>query len=198
MEIMKVIVIIVFSYFLGNFSTGAFLAKRANVDLRAQGSGNIGTTNTLRVMGKWAGALTLVGDALKGVIAVLLGYLLLGRTGMMIAGISAVLGHDFPVLSGFKGGKGIATSVGILLIIQPFYMLMILLVCIPVIIITRYVSLASITGAIMLFVLSICLNIGDVGAWIFALLILGLALFQHRANILRLMNGTENRVSFNR
>lgn len=198
MEIMKMIVIIVAAYFLGNFSTGQFIAWRKSVDLRSQGSGNIGTTNVLRTMGKWAGALTLLGDALKGVLAVAIGFLLMDRVGAIVAAVCVILGHDFPVISGFKGGKGIATSVGVLLVLQPYYMLMVLLVCIPLIILTRMVSLASITGALMLLVLSLCLNIGDIGGWVFALIVCLLAVFTHRENIRRIMDGNENRISFHR
>src|SRR5690554_4139407 len=116
---MKVVLTVTVSYLLGCFSSAYFLGKMAkNIDIREYGSGNAGATNALRVMGKKIGALTFILDILKGIIAVIIGNKLLGLDGKLLAGIFVVLGHNFPVFLNFKGGKGVATSLGVLMMVN--------------------------------------------------------------------------------
>ena len=120
-DVMKLLLTLVIGYLLGSISTGVILSRVfGHKDIRNQGSGNSGTTNMLRVMGKKFALLTFAGDLLKGIIAVLIGKALLGtQAGEIVGAFGAILGHNFPLYFGFKGGKGIATSFGCLLIVFP-------------------------------------------------------------------------------
>ena len=147
------LIIIIIAYLLGNISTSYIVAKRlAGVDIRTQGSGNAGSTNVLRTLGKKAGALTFVGDVLKGLIAVLIARLIAYGVHMdqsicaYIAVVAVVLGHNYPAFLGFKGGKGVATSLGSMLGMNPLVALMCLGFFIIIVAITKYVSLGSILG----------------------------------------------------
>ncbi|HSH36477.1 glycerol-3-phosphate acyltransferase, partial [Schnuerera sp.] len=113
---MKVLLVICFAYLLGSFSSAYVLGKiLMKTDIRAHGSGNAGTTNALRVFGKKVGALTFILDILKGVLAVYIGSMIMNYNGKLIAGIFVVIGHNWPIFFKFKGGRGIATSFGVLL-----------------------------------------------------------------------------------
>lgn len=141
---MKVVITILLSYLLGCFSSAYVLGKLTkNIDIREYGSGNAGATNALRVLGKKLGALTFLLDILKGILAVVIGKYLLGLDGGLLASIFVVLGHNFPVFLNFKGGKGVATSLGVLMILNWKIGLVCLIVGVTVIILTRYVSLGQ-------------------------------------------------------
>lgn len=196
---MKTFIIILLSYLIGCFSSAYFLGKISkNIDIRSYGSGNAGATNALRVLGKKMGILTFILDILKGVIAVFLGQFILGFSGGLLASIFVVLGHNFPIFLGFKGGKGVATSLGVLLILNWQTGLICLLIGVVFIVITKYVSLgsvmASITAPIVIVLTSDSI---DKSLYLTTLLLALLSIFRHRANIIRLCRGEENKLGKN-
>ena len=193
------VVIAVAAYFLGNFSTGLIVGKAVgHIDIRKTGSGNAGTTNIMRTLGWAPSVLTLVGDALKAFVAVKLGKWIGGEVGGYIAGIAVLLGHNWPVLFDFKGGKGMASSLGIIFANEPWLALALLVMQIVIVGLTRYMSVASICTAIAYPVIVAICHPGNAGYIIFAALMCALALFCHRANIQRLLSGTENRLDFSK
>lgn len=196
---MKTFIIILFSYLIGCFSSAYFLGKVSkNIDIRSYGSGNAGATNALRVLGKKMGILTFVLDILKGIIAVFLGQFILGVNGGLLASIFVVVGHNFPIFLGFKGGKGVATSLGVLLVLNWQTGLICLLIGVVFIVITRYVSLgsvmASITAPIIIVLTSDSI---DKSLYLTTLLLALLSIFRHKANIIRLFKGEENKLGEN-
>ena len=159
-DVMKLLLTLVVGYLLGSISTGVILSRAfGHKDIRSQGSGNSGTTNMLRVMGKKFALLTFAGDLLKGIIAVLIGKALLGtQAGEIVGAFGAILGHNFPLYFGFKGGKGIATSFGCLLIVFPLQTLCAFGVFLLLVATTRYVSAGSLGAAVTLpfFIMFTC------------------------------------------
>jgi glycerol-3-phosphate acyltransferase PlsY len=144
---MKYILLTIISYFIGNISFAYILGKIfAKKDVREYGSGNAGATNAFRTFGKKVGALVFLGDVLKGVSAVLLGRYLGGQTGAYIAGAFVIIGHNWPVLLSFKGGKGVATTIGVMLFVNAKLTLICVIIGVVIIVITRTVSLGSISG----------------------------------------------------
>ena len=193
------LIIIITAYLLGNISTSYIVAKRlAGVDIRTQGSGNAGSTNVLRTLGKKAGALTFIGDVLKGLIAVLIarfiayGANLDDTTCAYLAVVAVVLGHNYPVFLGFKGGKGVATSLGSMLGMNPLVALSCLGFFIIIVAITKYVSLGSILG-IGLSPIIMMINHNTKGVLVTLFLAISVAI-THRENIKRLLNGTERKL----
>lgn len=193
------LIIIITAYLLGNISTSYIVAKRlAGVDIRTQGSGNAGSTNVLRTLGKKAGALTFIGDVLKGLIAVLIarfiayGANLDDTTCAYIAVVAVVLGHNYPVFLGFKGGKGVATSLGSMLGMNPLVALLCLGFFIIIVAITKYVSLGSILG-IGLSPVIMMLNHNTKGVLVTLFLTISVVI-THKENIKRLLNGTERKL----
>ena len=189
----------VLGYLLGNFQTGVIVGRLlARKDLRMHGSGSSGATNAMRVLGKKAGILTLLGDTAKGMLAVEIGILLLGRDGGLAAGLFVVIGHIWPAFFGFNGGKGIATTLGVLLILQPLYAAIIIIVMAILICATRTVSLSNLLGIGTYLLLNI-VTAGINRDWIllcFGLLLVSLVVFAHRDNIQRLNWGTEAKIDF--
>jgi glycerol-3-phosphate acyltransferase PlsY len=205
-QIVSYIVTALVAYLLGSIPTGYLVARSRGIDIRKVGSGNIGATNVLRTLGKPAGISVFVVDALKGFLAcsfagVLVSRLLLGSVPegsieflKITGGMFAILGHNYTCFLKFKGGKGIATSAGVALALLPVALGTAFLVWVLVVLISRYVSVASIAAALVL----------PFAAWwpgrssrtmiIVAAVIGGLAIYKHRTNIQRLMNGTENRI----
>ena len=193
------ITIIIISYLLGNISTSYIVAKRlAGVDIRTQGSGNAGSTNVLRTLGKKAGALTFVGDVLKGFLAVLIARLMAYGMNMdqsicaYLAVVAVVLGHNYPIFLGFKGGKGVATSLGSMLGMNPLIALTCLGFFIIIVAITKYVSLGSILG-IGLSPIIMIINHNAKGILVTLFLTISVAI-THKENIKRLLNGTERKI----
>ena len=184
---------VVIAYFLGNISPSTLLAKAAGLDIKKEGSGNAGTTNALRVLGKKAALITLVVDIGKGFVAVELGYLLSTPQTAMFCALAAFVGHVWPVVFKFKGGKGVATAFGVLLGINWQLALAALAVVAVVVILSRMVSLGSITGAAAFPVLAYFMepDFLYVGTFMAVLLI-----YNHRGNIKRLIKGEENKLSF--
>lgn len=186
------------AYLMGSVSTGVLLSRMlTHDDIRKEGSGNAGTTNMLRVHGRGMAALTLAGDMLKGILAVLLGYALIGGArGGMLAALGAVLGHNFPCFFGFKGGKGIATSFGCLLMIFPVQAIFAFAVFLLVFFVTHYVSAGSVCAAVAL-PLAIVLTVPfDPVIWVAAIFLGLLAIARHKKNIVRLLHGEESKIDF--
>ena len=200
MTILKYVLAAVIGYLLGNIPSGVLIARVYGInDVRKYGSGNSGTTNVLRTVGWLPSVLTLVCDCLKGWIGCVIGRALGGDLGMLLGGFCAVLGHDFPVFMGFKGGKGIATSLALIIAINPWLALAELLTEIVVVAITRYMSVASLITTVMFPVFTAILCRGHVSYGLFVLfscMASALSLFQHRGNIQRLIRGEENRLDF--
>lgn len=181
-------------YLLGSANSSIIVGRFYNVDVRKHGSGNAGTTNTLRTLGKKAALFVLLGDILKGLLAYLVGYYITGSTlGGMVGGTAAILGHIWPVYFGFKGGKGVLTSLAVLLMIDWPIALVLLGIFIIIVLLTRYVSLGSIVGATLFPVLSLVLG-RSTETVVFSALIAVLIIFMHRTNIKRLLKGTESKI----
>lgn len=198
--VLRCILSAILGYLLGNIPSGVLIAKIYGIhDIRKHGSGNTGTTNVLRTLGWLPSVLTLVGDCLKGYVACLLGMWLAGDPGMLIGGLCAILGHDFPVFMGFKGGKGIATSLGLIIAIDPRIALLLLIVQLVAVALTRYMSVASLITTVMfpILVVILCRNRANFPLFLgTAIIASALSLFGHRSNILRLIHGEENRLDF--
>lgn len=196
-DVMKLLLTLVIGYLLGSISTGVILSRVfGHKDIRSQGSGNSGTTNMLRVMGKKFALLTFVGDLLKGIIAVLIGKALLGtQAGEIVGAFGAILGHNFPLYFGFKGGKGIATSFGCLLIVFPLQTLCAFGVFLLLVATTRYVSAGSLGAAVTLPFFIMFTTPCDPVIWSSVIAICLLAIWRHYPNIKRLMNHTESKLS---
>lgn len=198
-------------YLCGQFLSGFIYGKKEKVDLRKTGSGNVGTTNTLRTLGVKAGILTLVGDILKVFLAMFLSWLIFrGRYPQEIrllelyAGVGAILGHDFPIYMKFKGGKGIASTGGLLIAFCPIAVPVSLGIFILLVAVTRYVSLGSIIGVASVAIQMVILgqlgliNVPDeylTEVYIIFAFVSILAIVLHHANIGRLMSGTEHKFS---
>ena len=192
--LLKYVLVSVIAYFLGNFATSYIVSMRsAHIDIRKHGSGNAGATNVLRVLGAKAAALTFLGDALKGVAAVLIGRYLAGSNGAILGGLFVVIGHNWPVTLGFKGGKGVATTIGSMLAINPLLVLIVFAVGVTVLITTKYVSLASITGMVIFPITMIAFKQSSEYV-AFSFILAALAIFKHRKNIVRLIKGTESKI----
>lgn len=208
------VVSLLIGYIFGMFVSGFFLGKFKHVDLREKGSGNVGTTNTARVLGLKYGAITLLCDCLKPVLASLVVWLIFGRAYaghirllILYASFGAVLGHDFPAFMKFKGGKGVATSVGLILLCFPQAFPISAVLFFSAVGITRYVSLGSILAAVGFGAQAIVMGYlgwlsypaGNVGeAVVIAEIISVLVIILHRSNIARLKNGTENKFSLHK
>lgn len=184
---------LVVAYFIGNISPSTLLAKAKGIDIKKEGSGNAGTTNALRVMGKKAAIITLVIDILKGVVAVAIGWLTADQTGAMLCVLFVMLGHVWPILLKFKGGKGIATSFGALLALDPVIALIELGIVALVTLISKRMSVGSIGGLALLPVVAYFRMPGFV--WI-SIIMAAIMIFKHRANIVRLAHGEEPKLSF--
>ncbi len=197
------LLIFVLSYLIGSIPSGYLVARSKGIDIRQRGSSNIGAANVARVMGKKWGYLVGFCDFLKGFLAVKLGLIaahfpLSPVLGGVTAAIACILGHNYPIWLGFKGGKGIATSGGaILALLPPLVFVSGGVVWVAVFLISRYTSLASIIAAVVLPI-AVLLIVAKTGTdfWLllaFSVLMAALAIWRHRGNIVRLLNGTENR-----
>lgn len=201
---MKELILIIIAYLLGSIPTALIISKKYfGIDIRDYGSGNMGATNTFRVLGSKYGTIVMVIDILKGMIAVALFNFLphylsneLDRTNFMIGlGLAAVIGHVFPIFAQFKGGKGVATLFGMILAVQPVVAISCVGVFLLVLYLTRYVSLSSILGAIMLPVSVLWIwNEHEIMYRIFALLVAFMVLITHQKNIGRILRGVESRI----
>lgn len=201
---MKEVLLIIFAYFIGSIPTALLVSKKFfGIDIRDYGSGNMGATNTFRVLGKRYGTMVMVIDILKGMAAVGLYSLIpfylnhtLERTNLMLGlGIAAVAGHIFPIFAGFKGGKGVATLLGMVLAIQPVIAVSCIGIFVLVLFLTRYVSLSSILAAVALPICVLWIwNEDEIFYRAFALLVAVLVILTHQKNIGRILRGVESRI----
>lgn len=198
--VLRVIIAIAIGYCLGNVSTGLIISKLVNgMDIRKAGSGNAGATNVLRTLGWLPSLLTFLGDAVKGLLAALLGLWLAGQTGAMLGGLAAVAGHNWPAAFGFKGGKGISTSFGVILVVQPVCALVLLVVMIAAVYLTHTVSIGSIAAAVAYVLINVFITLfSDLPTFLFSVALAALALFQHRGNMQRLIKHRENSLDFSK
>lgn len=189
------LLIFIISYLLGNINAAYIYGRLTkNTDIRQHGSGNAGTTNALRVMGKKAGIIVFVSDFLKGLIAVLLAKVLSdGAYAEAVAAFAVIIGHNWPIFLRFKGGKGVATLMGAYAIIAPLYLLVAAVIALLIICFTKLVSLASICGIYSILIMIIIFQGFGVN-FILTLIIALISTYQHRANIKRLIKGKENKL----
>ena len=206
---MERLICLAIGYLFGLFQTGYFYGKLNHIDIRNHGSGNAGTTNALRTLGWKAGIITFVGDCLKCVFAVFLVRQMFAANDNVqllafYAGLGAVLGHNFPFYLQFKGGKGIASTVGLMLSIYPKIFFVVIVIFLVLFLLTQYVSLSSLVIMIVFFVQIV--YYGQTGVFQLtgmelyefyglAAVFVILAFIRHRANIKRLLNGTENKIN---
>ena len=212
---MEYIIIAIIAYLIGSINFSILISKKKNgYDIRQKGSGNAGTTNMLRNLGKKYAAITLICDVLKGVVAIGIAIIvgnILGDTNkallVQIAGVAVVIGHTFPIFFGFKGGKGVATSLGILLMTNWQLGLICLVFALVLMALTRVVSMGSIAAAILYPVLTLFVGGGHYivessglgnGYFIYSVILAIIVIFNHRENIKRILSGTENKISFNK
>lgn len=191
---MRELLLVIASFLIGSIPFGAIIAGLKGIDIRKVGSGNIGATNVMRSMGKAPAVLTLLGDMLKGTVVVLLAQRLTGNSGLSgIMGLAAIIGHDFSIFQRFRGGKGVATSLGVLLAYSPITALITALLWLTVALVTRRSSL----GALIAFaVLPVNIFLWDYSKEKFtlAIIISALLILKHISNIQRLIQGTEPRI----
>ena len=204
------IIMALIAYVIGSINFSVLISKKmAGFDVREKGSGNAGTTNMLRSVGKKAAAITLVCDILKGIIAVLIAVIVgkfvknIDRALLtQIAGILVVLGHTFPIFFEFKGGKGVATSLGVIMMINWQIGLICLVFAIAIMAFSKMVSMGSVGAAILFPILTLFINtnfiVQESGMkyFVFSVMLAAMVIFNHRANIKRIANGTENKLSF--
>lgn len=206
------IIVTIIAYLLGSISFSVIISKKmAGFDVREKGSGNAGTTNMLRSVGKGAAIVTLILDILKGVVTIWLsifyGFMLYKIWNInidyailvQVSGILVIVGHTYPIYFGFKGGKGVATALGILLVTNWHIGIISLVFALVLIIVSRMVSVGAICAAILFPVLTLfsyeSLFIEPGNYMVFSIIIAIIVCFNHRENIKRIMNGTENKIS---
>ena len=193
-----VVLCIILPYLIGSINPAIIFSKKMyHDDIRTHGSGNAGTTNTLRTYGKKMAALILLLDFLKAVIAVILGSLILSReVGGAIAGIFVILGHTFPVYYKFKGGKGVASLAGVVLVLSPVSFAILLPVFAAIVLMSRFVSLGSIMGVMLLPIIQHAFYPQNGFITLACIIIMLIIVFMHRENIKRLWQGKESKISF--
>ena len=204
------IIIAIIAYIIGSINFSVIISKKmAGFDVREKGSGNAGTTNMLRSVGKRGALLTLICDILKGVVAVLIAFIagkIIKNVDkaflVQIAGVLVVLGHTFPIFYEFKGGKGVATSLGVLMMINWQIGLICLVFALVIMAFSRMVSMGSVGAAILFPVLTLFINTNfivegsNIKYFLFSLILAIFVIFNHRENIKRIANGNENKLSF--
>jgi len=194
--VVKILLLIIFSYFMGSIPTGIILGKwLKGIDIREYGSKNTGATNAYRVLGTKIGIMVLIGDILKGSIPVLLAKTLgLSEMFLIIVGVVAILGHTFSIFINFKGGKGVATSTGVFFVLVPKVMMILVILFIGIVYVSRYISLASIISAGMMPILVLALyGSKQKITFLFSVLIGVYVIYKHKTNIQRLIHGNENK-----
>ena len=191
----KNVILLIAAFVLGSIPFGIITAKVKGIDLKKVGSGNIGATNVLRSLGRWPAVITLLGDILKGTLAVAIGkYSGVEPLYEGLIGIAAILGHNFSIFLGFKGGKGVATSLGVLLMYTPHVALVTLIVWIGVVLFTKYSSLGAIVSFALLPLNIMLFDFQDKTKFIISILISLFIIIRHKDNIKRLMKGIERKI----
>jgi glycerol-3-phosphate acyltransferase PlsY len=198
---LEIIAILIASYLIGSITTGDVVARIKKVNLRGHGSGNVGATNAFRMMGSASGIIVLVGDALKGVIAVLLGNLIgkipgIGIDLNIFAGICAIVGHNWPIFAGFKGGKGIAVTLGVVIAMTPNVLIVLGPVWVIVFVSFGYVSLASLIATFLYPFTVYWFYPNDIFKLLFTIIVAIMAIYRHKANIVRLVKGEEHKILY--
>ncbi len=197
--LVKNLIVLILAYLLGSISTSIIVSKiMIGDDIRNHGSGNAGATNTLRTVGKLGAILVILGDCLKAILAILIAKAITqnANVAIYIAGIGAVLGHNFPLYFNFKGGKGIVVSTVAILFADPTIGSIVVVIAILIMAISRYVSLGSILGAVLFVLLSLIFKTQNSEFIAFAFILAILAIYMHKSNIKRLLSGTESKLSF--
>ena len=188
------IILGIVSYFIGSIPFSYLLPKWiGKIDIRLHGSGNTGTTNVLRTLGMKVGILSFIGDFLKWIVPTAVGMIVLGEIGAIIGGSMAVLGHCYSIWLKFKGGKGVATSAGVLIILMPDIFLILLMTQFIIIALSRYMSFASISSAVLLPLFAVLFS-KSLEIVIFSVCLGLFVLYKHHTNIKRLLNGTESKL----
>ena len=197
--LIKNLMVLIAAYLLGSINTSIIVSKiMIGDDIRNHGSGNAGATNTLRTVGKKGAVLVVVGDILKTIIAIYIGKFILNfdQNAVFIAGMGTVLGHNFPLYFKFKGGKGIVVSTTAMFFADPVIGLIVFAVAISIMAISKYVSLGSVLGAVLFVVCAFIFKSQNTDFIVFAMMLALLAIYMHKSNIVRLFNGTENKLNF--
>ena len=196
MTILTYIIVAIIAYLMGSISTGLLVSRIFNgPNLREVGSKNTGASNVLRTMGLKSGLITFVGDCLNCLLASLIGRWLLGQYGAMWAALFVILGHNWPIFFQFKGGKGVASSCGMMLVCFPIPALISYVVAITVIATTKFISLGSmVLLTLYAIIVSLFYSGGDLIIIGWAVLMAALCIIRHRTNITRLLNGTESKI----
>lgn len=191
MTILKYLLVLVCSYLLGSVSVSIFISKNVlRADVRTKGSGNAGATNMARVYGLHMGLITLAGDALKGAVSMLLGWLLLDECGMSAAAVSCILGHCYPAMHEFRGGKGVSVGAMVLLMADWRVLAVAVVFFALAAVLSRKVSLGSLSAALSAFITAIVLHLSTPRLIMVAFAAL-LVVVRHRENIARLLKRTE-------
>ncbi|MDQ0200016.1 glycerol-3-phosphate 1-O-acyltransferase PlsY [Neobacillus ginsengisoli] len=191
----QIILVMVLAYLLGSIPSGLIIGKVFyNTDIRQHGSGNLGGTNTFRVLGVKAGLAVTLADILKGTLAASLTHFFHLDINPLIAGVFAVLGHTYPIFAGFRGGKAVATSGGVVLYYAPFIFLTVLVVFFISLYITKFVSLSSMLAGVCAVIYAII--IGDIPLLIVVSFMASFVIYRHRANIKRIINKTEPKIKW--
>lgn len=195
LDMLVIVSIIILSYLLGSIPSGLIIGKTFHgIDIREHGSGNLGATNTFRILGIKAGIVVTLMDILKGTLATALPFLFDSELHALIAGICAVVGHMFPIFASFKGGKAVATSGGVLLFYAPIMFLFIFGIFFITLYISKYVSLSSMIAALSAVLYAIVL--GDPALIAVVFILAGFVIYRHRANINRIKNKTEPKIKW--
>ncbi|MGG3990127.1 glycerol-3-phosphate 1-O-acyltransferase PlsY [Bacillus smithii] len=192
---MEYVVFILIAYLLGSIPSGLIVGKIFyGVDIREHGSGNLGATNAFRTLGIKAGSVVIIADILKGTLATLLPIWFGADLHPLIAGMAAAIGHSFPIFAGFRGGKAVATSGGVLLAYEPVLFLLLVVAFLISLYISKYVSLSSIIVAIIAVIYTFFK--GDIPLIIVVLFLASFVIFRHRANVKRILNKTEPKIKW--
>lgn len=203
MEYLWFLIIFLVSYLIGSISTSILFGKiTSGTDIRTKGSGNAGATNTLRVFGKKAAIIVTIGDCLKAAVSILLAMLIsylanldFGKVPVYFAGFGAVLGHNFPIYFKFRGGKGVLVSM-VSLLFADWRLGLVAAICgILIIVIFKYVSIGSMSGGVIAIILALIFKRSDLAYVVFVCVMASLAIYMHRTNIVRLLNGTEGKIT---
>lgn len=190
------VVSVIIAYLLGSISSSTIVSRWfAKIDIREHGSGNAGATNTLRVLGVRWGLIVLLVDILKGMVAVVIAWRLGHYDGWYtyLSGFAVIIGHNWPVFFGFRGGKGIATTIGVLLLVMPGSTLVSAAIAVLVILVTRYVSLGSLVLTVFVPIIGGFMHVPAGAIW-FSIAVAILSIWRHQKNIVRLIRGQEQQL----
>lgn len=191
---LKTVLILIFAYVIGSIPFALIVGRLVGgVDVRNYGSGNLGGTNAFRVLGWKVGVPVILADILKGILATYLGVHLGGETIGILAGLTAAIGHCYPIFAGFKGGKGVAVGAGVYVVLAPKVILFAAIMFVLTLVISKYVSLSSIIGALTVGVSTLLIN-DNLFLIILSWFLVAFVIYRHRSNIRRILDGTENRI----